>query len=372
MNIRHIRNIFAVSLITGTLFLTGCGIQERKGIREAVKEELGYLEHPDTETIQQYLHAEDLFPDEKNSSQPIDSAITEIFTEFYKDFSYKVSDIEYDDTKATAVITITNLDTKALARDYSVAALQEHIKEDANPIQVSFSLYDSYLLLGETLKANDYDLTESSFPAEFEKKNGTWKMITDDSLENELTGNFLTYMADSSFLSPEDVVKIHFDTIKEFDSEQLNIYLSLDSMLDLDDTYSSAVTHAIAQQIHQFFDYEIKDTKIEKQNATVTVSITSADFISIINAYHKHLEKWMQTSEAMEAGMFGRREKEREALLESIKNNESTTSKEVKITLINDGTNWKMQMNNEVAEAILGGINDAVLSETNQNTNSEE
>lgn len=365
MRIRHIRNIFAVSLITSTFFLTGCSIQERRGIREAVKEELGYLEHPDTQTIEQYLQEADLFPDtetSKTSNPTVDPAITEIFTEFYKNFSYKVSDIEYDDTKATAVITITNLDTKALAKDYSIAALQKHIEEDANPAQVNFSLYDSYLLLGEILKTHEYDLTDSSFPVEFEKENDIWEMLPDDRLENELTGNFLTYMADSSFLSPEDVVKIHFDTIKEFDSEQLNIYLSLDSMLDLDDTYSSSVTHAIAQQIHQFFDYEIKGTKIGKTNATVTVSITSADFISIIDTYHKKLEEWMQTSEALEAGMFGRREKEREVLLESIKNNQATTSKEVKINLINDGTNWKIQMDNKIAEAILGGINEAVLT----------
>ena len=131
MRIRHIRNIFAVSLITSTFFLTGCSIQERRGIREAVKEELGYLEHPDTQTIEQYLQEADLFPDtetSKTSNLTVDPAITEIFTEFYKNFSYKVSDIEYDDTKATAVITITNLDTKALAKDYSIAALQKHIE----------------------------------------------------------------------------------------------------------------------------------------------------------------------------------------------------------------------------------------------------
>ena len=68
----------------------------------------------------------------------------------------------------------------------------------------------------------------------------------------------------------------------------------------------------------------------------------------------------LQTSQAMAGGAEGRREKERQLLLESIEKNNASTTRDVDITLVNDGTSWKMQMDENVAQAILGGVDSAL------------
>ena len=142
----------------------------------------------------------------------------------------------------------------------------------------------------------------------------------------------------------------------KFDAEQLNRYLSLDSLLNTDNTYTSSIAHALAEQIHKSFDYKIKSDSVENNSAKVVVKITSTDFTSILETYQKQISEWVQSSDALEAGLLGRHEKGREFLLKAIQDNTATTSETVEISLTNDGTSWKMQMDQNLAQAILGGV----------------
>lgn len=351
------RLFFAAFLLFFSVLLTGCTSKEEKAIRQTIHSELDHLVSPDATQINTYLSFQLLFPDaQQDDSSDLDPSITEIFTEFYKNFSYKISEVSYDDKSASADVIIHNLDTHALAKDYAIAALKKRIEGDANPSQVDFSLSDSYLLLDKTLKSHDYKQVESDIKVQLKKKNNVWEIVEDTDFDNELSGNFLTYMSDSNLLSPKQVVKIHFDTIKKFDAEQLNRYLSLDSLLNTDNTYTSSIAHALAEQIHKSFDYKIKSDSIENNSAKVVVKITSTDFTSILETYQKQISEWVQSSDALEAGLIGRHEKGREFLLKAIQDNTATTSETVEISLTNDGTSWKMQMDQNLAQAILGGV----------------
>ena len=86
------------------------------------------------------------------------------------------------------------------------------------------------------------------------------------------------------------------------------------------------------------------------------VKITSTDFTSILETYQKQISEWVQSSDALEAGLLGRHEKGREFLLKALQDNTATTSETVEISLTNDGTSWKMQMDQNLAQAILGGV----------------
>ena len=244
MKIRHKKWLYAAVFLTSALLLTGCDSKEERAVKQAVSAELDQLKSPDKKTIETYLSAHQLFPEEdtaENDSEKesADPEIIKIFSRYFKNFSYTVDTVKAEEKKASATVTITNLDAHALAEDYTAAALKKRITCDANPSQVEFSLKDSYLLLGETLKKNDYKQVDTTFDLKLKKKGETWTIVHSEDLDNQITGGFLTYMADSDLLPPPEVVKIHFNTIKEFDTEQLNIYLSLDSLLDTDDTYSS-------------------------------------------------------------------------------------------------------------------------------------
>ena len=54
-------------------------------------------------------------------------------------------------------------------------------------------------------------------------------------------------------------------------------------------------------------------------------------------------------------GAQGRREKERDLLLSCIDDNTDTISKDITIHLYNDGINWKIQMDSDIAEAVFWG-----------------
>lgn len=362
MKIQPKKMFFAALLFSLTAALTGCAMSDKSDVKKAVKAELDQLKNPGDDTIRQYLSSDDLFPEnqEESASRDIGPEITEIFTQFFEKFSYHIDKINVNKTNATATVTVKNIDANALARDYTAAALKKRITSDANPSQVEFSLKDSYLLLGNTLKNNEYKLKETTFDMNLKCKKEKWTVQHDEDLDNKLTGHFLSYMADSNLLTPEEVVEIHFGTIQEFDTEQLNIYLSLDSLLDTDDTYSSSIAHAMAAQIGRFFDFELLDSKNDQRNATVNMRITSSDFKSIMDNYQENLAVWLQTSEAFSGGAKGRREKERKLLLESIEQNNASTVTEIAISLVNDGMSWKMQMNEDIAQAILGGVDSAL------------
>ena len=119
------RLFFAAFLLFFSVLLTGCASKEEKAIRQTISSELDHLVSPDATQINTYLSFQLLFPDaQQDDSSDLDPSITEIFTEFYKNFSYKISEVSYDDKSASADVIIHNLDTHALAKDYAIAALK--------------------------------------------------------------------------------------------------------------------------------------------------------------------------------------------------------------------------------------------------------
>ena len=119
-------------------------------------------------------------------------------------------------------------------------------------------------------------------------------MIHTEELDSILTGNFADYMSDSRLLSPSEIVAAHFDTIGNFDSEQLKIYLSLDELMQTDDAFNNSLATAITQQIEKSFHYQITEEEQEENNAEVHATITSPDFETILDSYKNQLTKWLK------------------------------------------------------------------------------
>lgn len=193
------RLFFAAFLLFFSVLLTGCASKEEKAIRQTISSELDHLVSPDATQINTYLSFQLLFPDaQQDDSSDLDPSITEIFTEFYKNFSYKISEVSYDDKSASADVIHSQFGyCMPLQKTYAIAALKKRIEGDANPSQVDFSLSDSYLLLDKTLKNHDYKQVESDIKVQLKKKNNVWEIVEDTDFDNELSGNFLTYMSDS-------------------------------------------------------------------------------------------------------------------------------------------------------------------------------
>ena len=329
------------------LLFPACASKEEKEIRKEVEKELDGLKETEPETIQDYLDTEGLFSEftQEDASSALD--IGEIFTLFYQNFSYEIKKVTAEETHAEAKVKITTLDMQDVAKDYMTQSLKKRITLDATPSSVDFSLNDSYLLLEDLLRTNEYETSDTTAVIQLE-------------LDDALTGNFRQYMMDSSLLSPSEIVEIHFQTIKDFDSEQLKIYLSLDQLLDTDTEYNRAIAHAVAEQISRVFDYEVLSEEIQGKEATVQISITSVNPQSTLADYSDSLSAWLKTSESLAVGEDGRREKERELLLAAIENSTDTTTRKIKIHLENDGVNWKIHMDSEIAQAVFGDIQTAM------------
>ena len=148
--------------------------------------------------------------------------------------------------------------------------------------------------------------------------------------------------------------------MKEFDSEQLKHYLSLDTLTDTEDSEKNTLIQAVTEQIHQSFDFKIKKETIDGTSAVVQTAITSADFEQILQTYQEELSKWLKTSAALAGGSEGRRQKEYELLLSCMEQNKAVVSHDVEIPLVNDGVNWKIQMTPEVSQAVFGDVQNAL------------
>lgn len=331
------RKILPCILLLGLImiFASGCMLKERSAVKKAVKNDLNQM---------------------KNS---------EISELFYKDLSFKVKKITIDKDEAVVKGQMKNLDTKALAKDFSRCVLQKQIKNSVNPDENAvFTEDDSYPLLKNLLETKTYEKTSSDADIRLKKTGHSWQVLHTPELDSLLTGDFLLHTSDPYLLSPSEIVDIHFDAIHNFSPAELERYLSLNHISDRNDSFCSHIAASLSEQIFRFFDYKILDETADETSAVVQVSVTSVDFHRIADDYEEKLAQWSKTSEALSLGSDKRLEKEQQLLLTSIEANEESTSETLDIHLFNDGINWKIQMDSEIAHAVFGNVKEAMDSIT--------
>lgn len=353
------KSYFLSLLLACSLFsLVGCAGKEERAVKKTVKAQLEQLKNFDTAVVQDFLSTEEIVPaDLQNDALSQD--LTDIFSLFYQDFSYRIKDVSVKENQAQVTAKIKTLDSKALAKDFSEAALKERIKTSVSSSE-PFSLEDSCLLLKDLMKSKKYETVSLTAKIQLKRGQKDWEIVSDQELDNALAGNFLEHTTDAKLLSPKDIVKIHFDAIKSFGPQDLRAYLQLDSILNTKQQYQTSLGEALAEQISKHFHYKIRKETSDSTQAVVQVSITSVDFHSIINSYQKKVSKWLKTSEALSAGTQGRREKELEILISCIEKNKKTASQKLDIHLVNDGINWKIQMDEKISNAIFGDAKNAI------------
>lgn len=341
--------------------LSACSDSESRAVRKTVEADLDDLKNADTVKIQNLIDRQipSSVPEDQEESA---ENLADIFSLFYKNFSYKIDSISIQENQAEANVRLETLNAKSLAKDFSKASLKKHMKDSIGADEAEISLHDSYLLLKNLLESKEYKNQTQNVMIQLKKRGDTWEVLHTLELDRILTGNFFLYVTDSHLLSPTEIVETHFKTLRKLDSEQLCAYLSLDTLMESGDTYDTALAHAIAKQISTCFDFKIKSEQHEKDSTIVQVSITSVDFQSILNTYQRKLTKWLKTSESMAVGIEGRREKEQKLLLSCIKKNKKSISHDVDIHLLNDGVNWKIQMNDELAQAMFGDMKNTLSS----------
>ncbi len=348
--------IFAVSVFMG------CSHLDKTDVEGVVTNELNLLKNLDSDTVHKYVSYEDLFPDateETGHSKDVE----EVFSLFFKDFDYKILniDVDKDHKKATAELKLSTIDTEALARDYDIAYLKDAVLKAADSgssdtEERSDSLEERYLILNELLKNNEYEIIETDCSIELENT-GTdseeWEVIRTHELENDLVGGLMTYLSDSTLLSPEETLTVYLNTLKTMDLEQMNNYLGVESLLNTSDEAKNSIAEALVEQVHANFDFKITGSEVQSYKATVETELTTFDSSAILSSYQEELDAYLDSPDAVIDGSQKRYDKSFELLLKNIENNTATVTSPVSFHLVNDGVSWKLT---DESQSIGSGI----------------
>ncbi len=337
-------------------------LPEKLSVRAAVREEFDTLKHLDADDVDSYISYEDIFPGSR-TGDIVSREISEVFPLFFQHFDYKIRSVSVlpGGERATAKVTVDTLDAKSLAKDFEKTYMEKQISSRANPSSVEYSAEDSYLLLGSLLKSGSYGTKKTDAEISLICTDGKWEVERTDELDELLTGYFTQAASSPDLFTPSEVVEIHFDTLKTFGPEQLKRYFHIEDWLSMSDkSYVSAITQALAEQIHAYFEYEITGCEyVSDAEAAVSMKITSLDFNKILKKYADETLAYTQTSQALQDGSSGRLQRANELLLDCISSNTDAASVPVTVTLTNSGTGWKMVHYEDATQAILGNIGTA-------------
>lgn len=362
-----VKRLLPVFLFVLIVLLGGCYPMGKSDVKEVITSELDLLKNLDSEKTQEYVSYKELFPAAKDME--LSAEVKEVFSLFFRNFDYKIQEIQIDRKQktASASVKLSTLDAKSLAEDFAALKLKTEIEAAASSTSTedfSDSMDDNYCLLNRLLKKNKYETVEEVCTMTLHYKNDVWKIEHSNSLENDLVGGLITYLADPDILSPEETMKVYLKTLKKMELEEMNNFLGIESLLTSGDTARSAIASALVEQVHTNFNYKITESTVNGYTASVETEITTFDSDSILDTYREKLNDYLASADAVIDGSEKRYLKSYELLLEAIEKNEDTITASAVFHLVNDGASWKLKdASTELGNAIFGMLVTSPVSE---------
>ena len=343
-------------LLIGLLYSWNAKRMERPA--QAVENELALIQKLDTDTIQSFVSYENLM-NSHLSSGTLNDDTTEAVNLFFKNFKYNIHNEQIEGDTATVSVNITNIDMHALAQDVCRRILQESVA--IYPTSRSTTTGDYYRLLRDTLAEHTYEPVVTTAYFHLEKDESGWIILTDETLEDELVSGFITYMNDPKILSASETVSIHLDALKNLSSEQWMEYLSVQDIFATYNTdYYQQIDEEYISQLAASFDYEIIKCTEEDTTAEVVVRIKSVDMTNVLTIYKKHLLDYAATTKSIRDDSVTFSNETSRLLLESLKENDKTSSTDIDMFFQNDGRIWDINFGDEFTNALLGDMRGAI------------
>lgn len=349
------KRIFPAFLLL--LILTGCGYA---GPEKAVRQELDLIQNLDESTIKAFVSYENIHLS-GGQSQEIGSETTEAVKLFFQNFKYKIrsSSLSDDGDSATVEVSITNIDAQALAKDLCRAMITDSSVSE-NSIEGQTGLAASFSLMKKCLENHTYDTKTTSATVHLTRQNDIWVIQESAQLEDQLAGGLASYLADPYLLSPDEVVETTLEPFSSFTSQDWINYLDINDIFSTGSALSTQIDQSLAEQIASYFDYRITGVTQDGDTAYVTTDITSLDLESVINQCRTHLLEYACTTESIRASDEELSAKTAQILLDALSANEASATNTVVIQLTNNGHIWETALDDSFADALLGGIEDAV------------
>ena len=373
---------FLLFILMSVTFLTGCSHVDKTDVEAVITNELNLLKNLDSDTTQKYVSYKEHFPDTTQEIE-LSKEIKEVFSLFFRDFDYKIRNVDVDnDTKEASVsLQLSTLDARTLAKDYAQASLETAIlkaaaSDTSATEETTDSLEERYLIIDSLLKKSKYETVTRDCTMTLQNT-GTdhdeWEIQRSHSLENDLVGGLISYLSDNNLLSPEETLTIYLNTLKSMNTEQMGNYLGIESLLNTSDSDKNSIASALVEQVHQNFDFKITNCEEQGYTATVSTTITTFDSASILNTFSQEQDAYLSSADAVIDGSEKRYQKSLEMLLNDIKNNTANITSTADFHLTNDGVSWKLDdSNTTIGNAIFGTLSNSPVSEETEDADSSE
>ena len=343
------RKYFSASLLLILLLLVmpfslgGCSKDSPK---RAVKKELNLIKELDESTIKAFVSYEDMMSSHSSSSD-VGIETTEAVKRFFQNFDYKIKSSSVEDKKATVHVEITNLDTHALAKDICLALVK---KGTGSGSSENMTLNSYFALLGDVLSENTYDLVTTEADIKLLKTEDGWMIQNTDQLEDDLVSGFITYLKDPYLVTPEEIINVVMEGLKEKSPDQWKSYLNMHDIFALAEQLSKCISYKILS---------VQEDQAEK-SATATLSITSLDMERVLKHYQDLLIHYAATSKSLRASSSELADETAALLAQALTENTDTTDTEVTIHFTNNGSSWEIQLNEDFTNALLGNAGAAI------------
>ena len=321
-----------------------------------VSRQLQAMKDPSDEVIRSF--ATDAFSSALISEGTVDAAAQEAIRLFFRNYDYTIVSEKIDPDKNNAFVTaeITNIDTHQLASDLCTELTRRSASiSPEGPLPLS--LHDYFELLSSALETGTYKLRTTTAHFHLSRSEGSWKLITDDELQNDLVSGFNTWINDPYLLDPADVLTIYLDGFAALTSDEWLWYLDTN---DIFATYSAAyaadLDRLYTEKIAEYFDYSIDGCRTNGDTAEADVSITSIDMRSVLRLYKSKLLAYAESSESIMDDDTALSDAKATYLMDALNEADAQTTSKITVMIVNDGKTWQPQISSELANAFLGNI----------------
>lgn len=321
-----------------------------------VSRQLQSMKDPSDEVIRSF--ASDAFPSVLISDGTVDEAAQEAIRLFFRNYDYSIVSEEIEPGKGSAYVTarITNIDTHQLATDLCTELTRRSAgisPEGPSPL----SLHDYFDMLGTALENGGYELRTTTVKFHLSRSEDGWKIITDDSLQNDLVSGFNTWINDPYLLDPADVLSIYLDVFAALTPDEWLWYLDTSDIFATSSAaWAEKLDRLYTEKISGCFDYSIDSCHVNGDTAEAEVSITSIDMRSVLRLYKGKILAYAESSESITDDETALSDAKATYLMDALNETDETATSKITVMIVNDGKTWQPQISSELANAFLGNI----------------
>ena len=280
----------------------------------------------------------------------------------FEHFSYNILNEKTDHDRAAVDVSITNIDMKPLARDLC----EQMTLRAASPYLASSPLPDTdeyYRMLVSTLSSHTYPLSDTTAQFHLTKINHVWVIEADDTLSDCLVSHFPDYMKDPDTLPPEDVLDIYLQEFTKMSAEDWVAYLRLNDVFSTGSPgYAKELDLLYASKIAEYISFEIGECRRDGTNASVNVSVGSLDMEKVLSLYREKLLKYAKSAESITSDSAALSDAAALYLMEALQDCTDSAVRDIQVNVTYDGYTWHPRITEELTDAFLGNLENALLS----------